>query len=140
MRRAAVLLGVPVLLATIVALPLGLWRGTHHWLFAAVAVGLVVWPGVVTLVAIERLRRGSAASQVAALVLGTAVRLVAGFGGAVLVFVLSKPTFHGDAIGFWMWVLGVYLATLIVETALLARAQTPSSRAAAIQTGPSESA
>jgi hypothetical protein len=93
---------------------------------------------VATLIATERLRRGSAASQVAALVLGTAVRLLVGFGGAVLVFVLSKPTFHVDALGFWMWVLGVYLATLVVETALLARV--PSGPATAVQTGSSESA
>jgi len=121
MRRAAVLVGVPVLLAAAVAVPLGLWRGTHHLLTAAVAIAVVVSPGLVTLFVSERLRRGSAAGQVAALVFGTAVRLLLGFGGAVLVFVLSKPTFHGDAIGFWMWVLGVYLTTLVVETVLLAR-------------------
>lgn len=140
MRRAAVLLGVPVLLAAIVAVPLGMWRGPHHWLAAAVAVGLVVSPGVVTLIAAEKLRGGSAAGQVAALVLGTAVRLLVGFGGAVLVFVLSKPTFHGDALGYWMWVLGVYLTTLVVETALLARHRPAVSVAATRRTGIDESA
>ena len=53
------------------------------------------------------------------------MRLLVGFGGAVLVFLLSKPTFHGDPISFWMWVLGVYLLTLIVETVLLTRANAP---------------
>jgi hypothetical protein len=119
-RRAAVLLGVPILLAAAVATALGLWRGPYHWLCAAVAVGLVVPPGIVTLIVAERMRRGSPYGQVGALVIGTAVRLLVGFGGAVLVFALSKPTFHGDAIGFWMWVLGVYLTTLVVETILLA--------------------
>jgi hypothetical protein len=138
MSRAAVLLGVPVLLAAAVAVPLGWWRGPQHWLCAAVAVGLVVTPGLVTLVLAERLRRASAAGQVAALALGTAVRLLVGFGGAVLVFVLSKPAFHGEPFVFWLWILGVYLTTLVVETAILARP--PSSRAATMRTSTGESA
>jgi hypothetical protein len=134
-RRAAVLLGVPVLLAAGVALPLGMWRGSHHWVFAAIAVGLVVSPGLVTLFLSERLRAGSAAGQVAALVLGTVVRLVVGFGGAVLVFVLSKPRFHEDAIAYWMWILGIYLVALAIETALLARARPPVSVTTKVQAG-----
>ena len=125
MRRAAVLLGVPILLAAAVAIPLGLWRGSHHWACAAIAVALVVPPGLVTLIVAERMRSGSPYGQVAALLLGTFGRLLVGFGGAVLVFVLSRPTFHGDAISFWMWILGVYLLTLITETVLLTRANAP---------------
>ena len=121
MSRAAILLGVPVVLAGVVAVPLGLWRGTYQWLCAAVATGLVVPPGLITLLVIERMRKGSPYGQVAALVVGTFGRLLIGFGGAVLVFVLARPTFHGDAISFWAWVLGVYLTTLAVETVLLAR-------------------
>ena len=35
-RRAAILLGVPVLLAVAFAIPLGLWRGEYQWLCAGV--------------------------------------------------------------------------------------------------------
>jgi hypothetical protein len=120
MRRAWVLAGVPLALAVLAAVPLGLWRGEYQWLCAAAALGLVIPPGVATLVIVERMRKGSAYAQVAALVVGTFARLFVGFGGAVVVFVVSKPTFHDDAISFWMWVLGVYLTTLVVETVLLA--------------------
>lgn len=125
MTRQAVLLGVPVVLTLAVAVPLGFWRGSYHWLCAAVALGLVLPPGLITLLVAERMKRKSPYSQLGALVMGTFGRILIGFGGAVLVFVLSQPTFHGDAISFWMWILGVYLTTLVVETVLLARAQTP---------------
>jgi hypothetical protein len=119
-RRAAVLLGAPVLVAAAVAAPLALWRGPYHWLCAAVAVALIVPPGLLTLIVAERMRTRSAFGQVGALVVGTAGRLLVGFGGAVLVFVAAKPTFHDDAIVYWMWILGVYLTTLLIETMLLA--------------------
>ncbi len=119
-RQAALLLGVPILIAVLVAVPLGLWRGPYQWLCAAVAFGLVVPPGLVTLVVARRMSKSSAYGQVTALFLGTFVRLAVGFGGAVLVFLLSKPTFHTDPISFWLWVLGAYLTTLVVETILLA--------------------
>jgi len=121
MPRAAILLGVPVALAVIIALPLGLWCGPYQWLCAAVAIALVVPPGLITLLVTERMQKGSPYGQIAALVIGTFGRIIVGFGGAVLVFVLARPRFHGDAISFWMWVLGVYLTTLAVETVLLAR-------------------
>jgi hypothetical protein len=121
MRRAAVLLGLPVLIAILAAVPLGLWRGSYQWLCAAIALGLVVPPGLLTLFASERLAQASPYARVGALVLGTVVRLLIGFGGAVLVFVLGKSTFQGDAISFWMWVLGAYLTTLLVETVLQVR-------------------
>jgi len=47
-----------------------------------------------------------------------------GFGGAVVVFLLAKPTFHADPFSFFGWVLGAYLVTLGTETALLARTPT----------------
>jgi hypothetical protein len=130
---------VPALLAAAMAVPLGIWRGPHHWAIAAIALGLMVLPGLVTLFLCERLRIGSPAGQVAALVLGTVVRLVVGFGGAVLVFVLTKPRFHHDAISFWMWILGVYLVTLVVETALLARVKPPAPGVTVVRPGVDES-
>jgi len=120
-RRAAILLGVPVLAAVLAALPLSAWRGEYQLLCAAVAVALVVPPGVVTLIVADRFGKSSAYGRVGAVFVGTFVRLLVGFGGAVLVFMLNKPTFHADAISFWLWVLGIYLTTLVVETVLLAK-------------------
>lgn len=120
-RRALILLGVPVVLAAIVAVPLWLWRGDYQLLCAVVAVVLVVPPGVVTLIVAERLARSSLYGPLLAVVIGTYVRIAIGFGGAAAVFLLSKPTFHADPVSYWGWVLGTYLLTLVVETVLLAR-------------------
>jgi hypothetical protein len=123
MRRAAILLGVPAILAALVAIPLGLVRGPQHWLCAAVAVALTGTPGIVTLVAADRMAKASPYGRVAALVLGTVVRLAVGFGGAVAVFFASGDTFRSTPLVFWGWILGMYLVTLIVETVLLGRGQ-----------------
>ena len=120
MRRAAILLGVPVAVATLVAVPLGLWRGPYQWLCAAVALALTVTPGLLTLLLTVRLSK-SPAGQVVSLVLGTGVRLLVGFGGAVVVFFAAGDTFRAEPISFWAWVLGTYLVTLLVEMALLSR-------------------
>lgn len=118
--RALVLVGLPVALAVAVAVPLGLWRGEYQWLCAAVAVGLTVPPGLVTLLIAERLGRGSPYGRVLAVVVGTVVRMGVGFVGGVLVFLGAGPTFRADPVSFWVWLLGVYLVTLAAETSLLA--------------------
>jgi hypothetical protein len=120
-RRAAILFCVPVLLAALVAGPLGMWRGEYQLVCAAIAVGLIVPSAVVTFVLAERLSRNSLYGPLLAVAIGTYGRLAVGFGGAAAVFFASKPTFHADPLSFWGWVLGTYLATLIVETVLLAR-------------------
>jgi hypothetical protein len=120
-RRAAILVGVPVVFAALVAVPLGLWRGPHQWLCAGVALALTVPPGVATLLLAERLGKASAYGRVVALFLGTFVRLAVGFGGAALVFFAAGDTFRADPVSFWGWILGVYLATLAAETAILGR-------------------
>lgn len=120
-RRAAILLGVPLGLAVLVAVPAGLWRGEYQWLCAAVAVALVVPPGVVTLILTDRLAKASPFGPLLALAIGTAVRLLVGFGGAIAVFLIGRPTFSIDPFSFLAWLLGVYLITLVVETVLLAK-------------------
>src|SRR5262245_3873303 len=56
-RRAAILVLVPLTLAALVAVPLGLWRGPYQWLCAGIALGLTITPGVITLVIAERLAK-----------------------------------------------------------------------------------
>ena len=119
-RRAAILLGVPAALVVLVAVPLGLWRGEYQWLCAGVAAVLVIPPGLVTLILAERLAKTSIFGPLVALGVGTAVRLTVGFGGAVMVFLISKPTFDEQPLVYFGWVLGTYLVTLATETALLA--------------------
>lgn len=119
--RAAILLGVPVVAVAAVAGPVGFVAGPYQWLCAAVATALVVPPGVVTLLVAERLAKVSVVGPLMALVVGTAIRLAVGYGGAVLVFFLARPTFHADPLSYFAWVLGLYLTTLIVETILLAQ-------------------
>lgn len=121
MRRAAILLGVPLLVVGVVALPLGLWRGEYQWLCAAVAVALTVPPGLVTLLIADRLAGSSPFGKVAAMAIGTFVRLVVGFGGAVLVFFASGDTFRANPVPYLGWTLGAYLTTLVVEMALLGK-------------------
>src|SRR5262249_26265178 len=119
-RRAAILLGVPLAVAALVAVPMGLWRGPYQWLCAAVALGLTVTPGVLTLLLTMRFAK-SPVGQIVALVLGTVVRLLVGFGGAVVVFFAAGDTFRAEPLSFWGWVLGTYLVTLLVEVTLLSR-------------------
>lgn len=123
-RRGAILLGVPIVLAVLVAVPLGLWRGEYQWLCAAIAVGLVVPPGLLTLILADKLGRMSVFGPLLALAIGTALRLAVGFGGAVVVFLLGKPTFGADPMSYFGWLLGVYLVTLATETTLLAKSVT----------------
>ena len=123
MRRAVILLGVCATVVGLIALPVGMWRGSYHWLCAAVALALTATPAVVTLLVADRLAKGSPLGRVVALVLGPIVRLLVGFGGAVAVFYGAGDTFRAGPVVFWGWVLGTYLLTLIVETVLLGRSQ-----------------
>jgi hypothetical protein len=119
--RAAILLFTPVLLLGIAAIPLGYWRGSHQWLCCAVAIGLTVPAGVVTLLATAWLDNTSPYGRVVSLFVGTFVRLVIGFGGGVLVFFAAGETFRGDPVSFWIWLLCAYLITLTLEMVLLVR-------------------
>ena len=124
-RRVLVLLAVGVGVGGLAAVPAGLWLGPRQWAFAAVAFGLCLVPGVGTLVLAEVLARRSPFGRLLALVVGTVVRLVVGFGGAAAVVLLAGIDDRAGRIGFLAWVLAAYLVTLAAETALLARAGRP---------------
>ncbi|HJZ55198.1 MAG TPA: hypothetical protein VKE74_09580 [Gemmataceae bacterium] len=119
-RHALILVGLPLLLGLVAAVPVGLALGPRQWAFAAVAFGLSVPPGLVTLLLGEYLIRTSPFGRVLAVFAGTFVRLVAVFGGGVLVFVLAGPAERADRVAFWLWILFAYLSTLVVETGLMA--------------------
>jgi hypothetical protein len=118
-RQAAILLGVPVGCALLVAVPMGLWRGEYQWLCAAVATALTVPPGLLSLVLAERLSRTSPFGKVAAMAVGTFVRMGVGFGGGVLVLFAAGQTFRAEPVSYLSWLLGMYLITLVVEVTLL---------------------
>jgi hypothetical protein len=118
-RRLAIMLGVPVLLAVAVAAPLAQWRGPQHWKFAAAAVALTVPVGLVTLRLAFRASRVPVYGPVLAMAAGMFLRIVVGFGGAVLLLVAGGGVFRSEPLVFIGWVLGLYLTTLTVELALI---------------------
>lgn len=117
--RFAILLGVPTACALLLAVPLGQWRGEYQWLCAGVATVLTVPPGLLTLFLADRLSRTSPFGRVAAMAVGTFVRLVVGFGGGVVVFFAAGQTFRAEPFSYLGWLLGMYLTTLTVEMVLL---------------------
>lgn len=118
-RQVAILFGVPVLIAVLVAVPLAEWRGSYQWLCAAVALGLTVPVAIGTLVFANVSTKGPPFGQVAVLFAGTFLRMAVGFGGAVVVFLAAGETFRREPLVYFGWVLGTYLTTLTVEMALL---------------------
>jgi hypothetical protein len=123
-RNALVLVGLPLAIGLAVAVPLGLTIGPRQWGFAAIAFGLCVPPGLVTLLLGEYLIRTSPFGRMLAVFVGTFVRLVVGFGGGVVVFLLAGPDDRADRVAYWLWLLFAYLSTLVVEMGLLARGRT----------------
>ena len=121
-RKAGVLVGLPLLIGLVVAVPVGLTLGSQHWTFAAIAFGLTVPAGLLTFWIGEWLGNTSPYGRVIAVFVGTFVRLVIGFGGGVAVFFALGLDERGDKIAYWFWILLAYLVTLGVETAVMAKA------------------
>ena len=113
-RNALILVGLPLLLGLVAAVTIGLALGTRQWTFAAIAFGLCVPPGLVTLLLGEYLIRTSPFGRVIAVFVGTFVRLVVAFGGGVLVFALAGPTERADRVAFWLWVLFALVTPALV--------------------------
>ncbi|MCX8139598.1 MAG: hypothetical protein WHU94_05810 [Thermogemmata sp.] len=91
----------------------------HAWA-AIVSLALILPPGVAA-VWLVRQWRGSPFGRVAAVVLGSTLRLLTGFGGGLVVFLLLRRPLDWDPLTFWGWLLGTYLVALTVETVVLAR-------------------
>lgn len=121
MRRAAVLLAAPTLAGLVVAGAVGAAFDSRHWTLAAVAFGLCVPPGLATFALVEYLATTSPYGRLLGLMLGTAIRLVVGFGGGAAWLLLAGPDDSRGKVAFLLWLLFAYLATLVAETVLLAR-------------------
>jgi hypothetical protein len=120
-RQLLLALAVPLLAGAVVAVPAGLLWGPAQWGLAAVAFGLCVPPGLAVLVLNDYLIRTSPFGRLAALAIGTFIRLAVGFGGGVLVLLLGGVEGRADKLAFVLWLLFAYLTTLAVETVVLAR-------------------
>jgi hypothetical protein len=120
-RRALALLAAPTLAGLLVAGPVGAVFDSRHWQLAAVAFGLCVPPGLATFALVEYLARTSPYGRLLGLMIGTAVRLLIGFGGGAAWVLLAGPDDPPGKVAFLLWLLFAYLATLVAETVVLAR-------------------
>lgn len=90
-----------------------------HVVAAVVSLTLVLPPGAVALVLVRR-PSASPYGRVAVVVLASLLRLLLGFGGGVAAYALLRPLIGWGPLSFWGWLLGTYLLSLAVETAVLA--------------------
>lgn len=120
-RKLLLVVGLPLTIGLLVAVPVGLALGPAQWGFAALAFGLCVPPGLVVVVLADYLSRATPFGRVVAVFAGTFLRLAVAFGGGVLLFLAAGPEDRPGRVAFWLWLLLAYLTTLVVETAVLAR-------------------
>ena len=120
-RRLLIVMGVPMLVGALAAIPLALTLGPAQWAFAAIAFGLCVPPGLAVVGLHDYLIRTSPFGRVMAMFAGTLIRLAVGFGGGVIAFFLLGPHERADKIAFWLWILFAYLTTLVVETVVFVK-------------------
>ena len=120
-RRLLAVTFLPPLIGALVAGIVKWILKEDQTLFFAISFGLTVPAGVVAFLFQEWLVRRSPFGMVAALAVGTAIRLVVCFGGGVAVFLLLKPEERSDKLAFWFWILFAYLTALAVEVAVFAK-------------------
>ena len=125
--RLLLLVACSVALWGILAGPIYLLLGEQHLLFSAVAAGLCLAPMMVTQVWCDAVLGKSPEQQLAAVMGGTAFRMVFVVGIGMVLFSCTEEF---AAAGFWLWIIGFYLWTLTVEMVLVARRQTAMDRAA----------
>jgi hypothetical protein len=117
MTRPLVVLGLGLLGAAGVV---GLLCGPAYGYAGVAAVGLCLPPALATVWWTGRLARRTRFAGLIGMAVGTAARTTVALGGGVALF-WSVPEFRERAYGFWGWVLGVYLTTLVTETVVLSR-------------------
>ena len=118
-RKDIIGLSGTAILPAFVALPIGWLFGSLHWLAAAVAIGLLVPTAFATLWLSRRLATQHPLGAVMGMAIGILVRLIVGFGGGFAIFFVGGA-FDDLRVGFWVWLLAIYVGVLVVETALLA--------------------
>ena len=106
--------------------PVYLMLGERHILFSAVAAGLCLVPMVGTLLWSDLTSAKSPEQRLAAVLGGTALRIVAAVGLGMVIY-FNVPAFKSA--WFLLWILGFYLWTLAVEMVLVARRQAALDRA-----------
>jgi hypothetical protein len=84
--------------------------------YGTVAALLCLVPAAATLLWAHRSFAGSPEAQLAAVLGGTAVRMLVVIGAGMAVY-HAAPGFHRAS--FWFWVIGFYLATLALEVVLV---------------------
>lgn|GEM_PF-1832724 len=112
---------LPTAIGGLAALIAGQALSSDQWLFFAIAFGLCVPSGLVVLLLQEYLIGTSPYGRVIALAAGTAIRVVACFGGGVVIYLIVRPEAKNDKLAFWAWILFAYLTALAVETVVLAK-------------------
>jgi len=119
-RRDAVgMVGLTVTIGA-VALLIGLIFGPKHWSAAGLAMLICLPTGFGTLWIARYLANRHPLGSVFGMMIGTLGRAVVAFGGGAGIFFLSGA-FEDFRIGFWLWLLAIYLLVLVVETVLLAK-------------------
>ena len=124
MRPAGVLVAVTLAAAAVVAGPLGLLFGPGHWWCGLAAVAAVLPPAVGTLMLTRWWASKSPFGGLFGMAVGVPVRVLAAMAAGAAVFFAARAGGDvadlGHPLKFWLWVLGVYLVTLVAETVLLA--------------------
>ena len=118
-RRQAAVLAAPAVMVIAVGAVVGLIAGPVHGLAAAAAVGLCVVPAFGTFWLTTYLTAKYPFGGLIGMTVGVAVRLVVAVGGGMAVY-FGTDAFGDARLGFWLWILSTYLATLVAETALIA--------------------
>ncbi len=99
---------------------IGAVAGLSHWYAGIAAVLLCIVPAFMTVGITGHLATRTKFGGLIGMAIGTGIRTVTAVGGGAAAF-WSLPQFHEMKYGFWAWLLGTYLVTLITETAILAR-------------------
>jgi len=99
-------------------------------LFNTVALALCLAPMAGTLLWVSYAHRRTTDLQMMAVLGGTGLRMFVVLG-AGLILTHAVPVFIEQQMTFWLWVLGVYLATLSLEIVVLVRHQATAAATAA---------